>query len=185
MRISSYGWLRNRGQVSITRTAPGTNYHFVQRDSKDLSVDSEFVAERDPVRWFHIDGEHSAPALALDLQLADKLLHSQGVVVVDDLFSFSYPQVTKAVHQYESRHPASFTMFLCGFNQGFFCRPNMAELYRIYVESSLFSDLSARGHNNVTIWKTASDRDMGCFGITRIYGDRKYRGPDWDENLVP
>jgi predicted O-methyltransferase YrrM len=58
-----------------------------------------------PVRFFHIDGEHSRAALTKDLELASAALAPSGVIVLDDMLHPGYPTLMVAVHEYLQRHP--------------------------------------------------------------------------------
>ena len=58
-----------------------------------------------PVRFFHIDGEHSRAALTRDLELATAVLAPGGVIVLDDMLHPGYPTLMVAVHEYLGRHP--------------------------------------------------------------------------------
>ena len=55
------------------------------------------AAELGPVRWFHIDGEHTDEAVSNDLDMAHDLLGRDGIVCMDDFFSMRYIQVTQAL----------------------------------------------------------------------------------------
>lgn len=58
----------------------------------------DLVAQRPrKVRLFSVDGEHTAAAVAHDLQVAEASLTEDGVVVIDDLFHTWSPEVTEAV----------------------------------------------------------------------------------------
>jgi hypothetical protein len=59
----------------------------------------------EPVRLFHIDGEHSRAALARDLELATAVLAPGGVIVIDDMLHPGYPTLVIAVDEYLRRRP--------------------------------------------------------------------------------
>ena len=58
-----------------------------------------------PIRMFHVDGEHSRKALALDLELATAALAPGGLIVLDDMLHPGYPTLMVAVQEYLERHP--------------------------------------------------------------------------------
>ena len=58
-----------------------------------------------PVRFFHIDGEHSRAALTKDLELATAVLAPAGLIVLDDMLHPGYPTLMVAVQDYLGRHP--------------------------------------------------------------------------------
>ena len=58
-----------------------------------------------PVRFIHVDGEHSQAALTKDLELATAVIGDGGVIVLDDMLHPGYPTLMVAVHAYLERHP--------------------------------------------------------------------------------
>jgi predicted O-methyltransferase YrrM len=58
-----------------------------------------------PVRFVHIDGEHSHECLSHDLELAHRALHPSGVIALDDMLHPGYPTLIVAVLDYLKRHP--------------------------------------------------------------------------------
>jgi len=57
------------------------------------------------VRFWHLDGDHSRDQLLADLALAEKTLHPQGMIVLDDMLHPGYPLLIVAVHEWLERHP--------------------------------------------------------------------------------
>lgn len=80
-------------------------------DTGKLSVD-EFagLTGRGPLRFIHIDGEHSPEALTHDLALAHDRLHPQGLICLDDMLHPSYPFLVVTVHAYLVAHPEMCVM---------------------------------------------------------------------------
>jgi predicted O-methyltransferase YrrM len=58
-----------------------------------------------PARFIHIDGEHSYDNLKKELALAHAVLHSRGVICVDDMLHPGYPTLITAVLDYLDTHP--------------------------------------------------------------------------------
>ena len=58
-----------------------------------------------PVRFVHIDSHHSRECLTNDLELVGPLLHSDGIMCLDDMLHPGYPMMTLAVLEYFTRHP--------------------------------------------------------------------------------
>lgn len=56
-------------------------------------------------RLFHLDGDHTRPSLAHDLELATSVLCPGGLIVLDDMLHPGYPMLMVAVHEYLQRHP--------------------------------------------------------------------------------
>lgn len=57
-----------------------------------------------PVRFFHIDGDHTPKALKHDLDLAYANMHEKGVICLDDMLHPGFPLLTVAVHEWLEQH---------------------------------------------------------------------------------
>lgn len=58
-----------------------------------------------PLRFIHIDGEHSRVALGRDLALATACLAEGGLIVLDDMLHPGYPTLVVAVQDYLAANP--------------------------------------------------------------------------------
>jgi hypothetical protein len=74
-------------------------------NSRDLSPDDVRKMLGGPVRFWHLDGDHSRDQLTLDLDLALATLHPQGMIVLDDMLHPGYPLLVVAVYEWMERHP--------------------------------------------------------------------------------
>ena len=169
---------------TISRLVPKARCKYLQETSQLLPRYPVLKETLGSFRWIHIDGEHSSEAVAGDLRLAADLVCSRGIVVVDDFFSPSYPQVTQSVFQFIAGRPAPLSLILCGFQKGYLCRPTAARTYLDYIRSSLHRDLTDRQCGAFTIWKTTEPADMNTFGVTDRFLEFDYRGPDWDQTGI-
>jgi predicted O-methyltransferase YrrM len=88
------------GRFGVDRTAVA----IIKGDSADLTPDDIADASGGPVRFFHIDGEHSRAALTRDLDLALATLHPEGVICLDDMLHPGYPLLAVAVHDWLARN---------------------------------------------------------------------------------
>jgi hypothetical protein len=127
----------------------------------------------------------SGQAVANDLDVGNRLLGDRGIIAIDDFMDCQYPQVTRQTFEYLSSHRSDLQLFLCGFNKGYMCRPEAARLYLTFLKESFYGEMSGRGHNQVTIFKTAYPSDMNCFGIGNRREGWDYWGPDDDETTIP
>jgi hypothetical protein len=57
------------------------------------------------VRFFHIDGEHTADHLSKDLRLAFAVLDPKGVICLDDMLHPGYPLLALTVDEFLRAHP--------------------------------------------------------------------------------
>jgi len=75
-------------------------------DTRDMSVaDIRSKLNDRPVRFFHIDGDHSDVCLAKDLELATAVLHPNGIISLDDMLHPGYPTLVATVMRYLKDHP--------------------------------------------------------------------------------
>lgn len=63
------------------------------------------LGDTQPVRFWHIDGDHSRESLTIDLDLAYATMHPQGILCLDDMLHPGYPLLVVAVHEWLERHP--------------------------------------------------------------------------------
>ena len=73
--------------------------------SRDLTPDAVREALGGPVRFWHIDGDHTRDSLRADLALAAASLHAQGILCLDDMLHPGYPWLTTAVHDWLAANP--------------------------------------------------------------------------------
>ncbi len=134
-------------------------------------------------RWLHIDGEHTARAVRNDLEIAHRLLGKEGIVAIDDFFSWLYPQITESVMRYLREFPDNFSLFLCGFNKAYLARPHFVHQYLEFCHERLPAALELRGQT-VTVAKTTFAGEMNTFGVGPRMQDRALRGPDWEPDKI-
>ena len=151
---------------------------YIKEKSVTLHRGSDRLAFRRTFRWFHIDGEHTAQAVASDLAIAHELLADEGIICIDDFLNPAYPQITAATFAFLQSHPHDLTLFACGYNKGYLARPMQARHYSEMIRTSLAAELRKRGITDFTLWKTSPSSDFNCWGIHFRYGDRDYRGLD-------
>lgn len=88
-----------------------------------------------PVRFFHIDGDHSHEPLLKDLALATALMHPQGLICLDDMLHPGYPFLVVTVEHYLRAHPQMRLMCIIdredivGAAKFIICHKDMTGLY--------------------------------------------------------
>jgi len=152
--------------------------------SQNLRTDPRLHPLAGTFRWIHIDGEHTGRAVTNDLEIAANLLSHDGVVCLDDFMSPAYPQITAATFAFLEQHRDDFTLFLTGFNKGYLCRTTQAQVYLRFLQQKLFDELTRRGVDDVTVWKSTDPADMNCFGMTAKLLQFDSRGPDWAPDTI-
>ena len=83
----------------------GDRYVAIKADIRSLKPADFTGVLGGPIRFFHIDGDHSREALLADLALAEAVLHPQGMICLDDMLHPGYPLLIVAVHEWLERHP--------------------------------------------------------------------------------
>ena len=135
---------------------------FVKCDSQELLGRPE--VEGRTFRWIHIDTEHTAPALRADLDLAHQVLTDDGVVCLDDIFLWLYPQLTDEMYRYVRAHPDRFSLFLVGYNKAFLARPGQMHAYMEACHKGLIDELEQVGIRSC-LARTARIGEYQGFGI--------------------
>lgn len=169
--------------LTAARPAPGVEFITVHGDSRQLAINPLVAETFRAHRWIHIDGEHSASAVTNDMRIANQLLASDGVLAIDDFFSWLYPQVTEAVLRYVRQFPDDFALFLCGFNKAYLARPHFVHNYLRFCAEELPGALEARGHET-TVAKTTFPAEMNVFGVGPRFPGKALRGPDWEDTVI-
>jgi len=85
-------------------------------------------------RFIHIDGGHRPADVVNDLQVAERALLADGIVVVDDPFNPSWPGVGEGLYDYFARQPRAFAPIVIGGNKAYFVREAATERYRPWLE---------------------------------------------------
>jgi hypothetical protein len=110
-----------------------------------------------PIRFMHIDGAHGYDAVAHDLRLVKPLLHTGGILCLDDVLHPQFPELTVAVSDFLKSSPG-FHLFAVIDRESFaasckflICRDNFVETYKtalrthfadhvMHQQSSFFGD---------------------------------------------
>lgn len=90
--------------------------------------------EKRRFRWIHIDAGHDLKDVAYDLTRFVPLLSTDGIVVLDDVFQWRWPEVTEAIQAYFTSRRDEFSPLIMGFNKITFCRKDMHARYLKEIE---------------------------------------------------
>ena len=132
------------------------------------------------VRWMHIDGEHTGPAVWAELEIANQIVNAQGLVVIDDFFSPRYPANTTEVVRYLEKNPFHFRLLAVAFNKAYLVRPDARPRYMDFVAGKL-SDTLLGYDCKSTLWKTTGGWDTDAVGVTGfVDAAGTIAGPDTD-----
>jgi hypothetical protein len=89
------------------------------RDSLDLTDGdvARIETEYGRFRWFSVDGGHTVGHAINDIQIAERLTASGGIVVVDDYTNSDWPGVNEGVARHFILGNPRFVPLICGFNK--------------------------------------------------------------------
>ena len=141
--------------------------------SADLPAKLDLQAMHQTVRWFHIDGEHTGTAVYRELELANRIVNADGIVVIDDFFSPRYPANTTEVIRYLEKNPFHFRLLAVGFNKGYLCRPESLPRYMDFMASGMSRALGLRRQDD-----DLQDHRAVGHRCRRHHRLRRRRGPD-------
>jgi hypothetical protein len=79
-------------------------YQAWKGNSSRMTVEEFKTRVTRPVRFLHIDGDHSPEALAHDLELALSVIHPEGLICLDDMLHPGYPFLVTAVNDWLASH---------------------------------------------------------------------------------
>lgn len=137
----------------------------ISAPSSALPARLDLRAMHQSVRWMHLDGEHTGPAVYGELELAHQIVRPDGLVVIDDFFSPRYPANTTEAVRYLEKNPFHFRLFAVGFNKAYLCRPESLARYTDFAAARLSDALLAYGCKT-TLFKTTGAFDTDAIGIT-------------------
>jgi hypothetical protein len=105
LAIDHFAWpdpgVRGRFEANLAaHGVPAGRVVVRQGDSRLLTPRRLIAALGGPVRFFHVDGEHTAEHLAGDLRLAAAAAAPEGVVALDDMLHPGYPTLALTVHAF-------------------------------------------------------------------------------------
>lgn len=132
-------------------------------DTAKLSpADFSRVTGGAPLRFIHIDGDHTPAALTQDLSLAHASLHPQGLICVDDMLHPAFPFLVVVVHDYLKQHPEMRLMCvidrvdIIGAPKFLLCRADAVQLYErdlmdVFKTQHLTIGADAMGHLGVVL----------------------------------
>ena len=132
------------GSPLLQRLQANTDAHGLARDryspcsydtGKLSAAEFASLTGGEPLRFIHIDGDHTAEALTQDLSLAHACLHRQGLICVDDMLHPAFPFLVVVVHDYLQRNPDMRLMCvidredIVGAPKFILCRADAVHLY--------------------------------------------------------
>ena len=108
--------------VALWSTTDGLVLH--QGDSTKLEPAVLTEKAGGPIRFFSVDGGHTAEIVYSDMRLAEETLAEGGIVIADDIFNQQWPGVAVGTLKYLD-DGAKLAPFAIGFNKVYFTQPRV------------------------------------------------------------
>ena len=157
--------------------------HMENFDSFQLQRHPGLTDQFGKFRFVHIDGEHSAAAVQEDLATAHAYGSREVMVSVDDILSWTYPQLTESLFRYVRDNPDHFSLFLIGHNKAYLARPSYVHEYLKYCREELIPRLERIGVD-AQLTKSSYPAELNAFGIGPRLDGAAYRGLDHDNSII-
>jgi hypothetical protein len=119
---------RERFLANLTRHASPDNLEIIQRSSLEV-LPEDIVSRAGSCRLFSVDGGHTEACTINDLMLAERAIGDRGVVVLDDYFNPSWPDVSTGAARYFLHPQAELKPFAITPNKLFLARPAWHSFY--------------------------------------------------------
>lgn len=113
----------------------GENTQIVAGDSTAIRLHDVISS---PVRFFSIDGGHTAEHTISDLNAVNDILHPEGVVILDDILNHHWLGVIEGVAEFLGRKP-TLLPFAIGHNKLFMARLSHVDRYAELFRSSPYA----------------------------------------------
>ncbi|MGL4636639.1 MAG: class I SAM-dependent methyltransferase [Beijerinckiaceae bacterium] len=114
--------------ANIARYATAENLEIIQRSSLDVTRE-DILSQVGACRLFSIDGGHTEECTLNDLRLAERSLMDGGVVILDDYFNPSWPDVSTGAARYFLETGSRLRPFAISPNKLFLARPENHAFY--------------------------------------------------------
>lgn len=100
-------------------------------DSLDVSIAdvSAILAKYKKFGLFSIDGGHAAENMANDFRIAQEVTAQEGLILIDDFFSYDWPGVTEAIMKEFHSGTPKFVPFFLAANKLFLCGASTYPMY--------------------------------------------------------
>ena len=111
-------------------------YTALKANTRDLRIEDITAALGGPVRFWHIDGDHTRKSLWVDLDLCSAVMHPQGILCLDDMLHPGYPLMVTGVFEWLQRNPEMRVLAvldredIVAAAKFLLCRADAVELYQ-------------------------------------------------------
>jgi hypothetical protein len=106
----------------------GRNTQIISGDSTDSGLQLAKTIEPGSLRFFSVDGGHSAEHTISDLKIASQLVANEGVVILDDVSNHHWLGVIEGAHIFLATRP-TLVPFGIGANKMYLAKISYQKLY--------------------------------------------------------
>jgi Methyltransferase domain len=135
-----------------------------QCDSLSLTVPTLPSVFKSPVRVFSIDGGHTVQHVISDMTIAQEVLASRGVVMLDDFFGPVWPSVTEGFFKYMNTHNRRLAPFLVFQNKLFLTTFSEHDSILTSLRSFLDRSIGDEIHSERWRYSALCGLKVLCFG---------------------
>lgn len=128
--------------------------------TQEAGITTEY---RYDTRFLHIDASHAGYNAYNDLELADKFISRNGILVMDDWRTACYPDISEAFYKYTFVHPNSFKILLITESKMYACRPCEHANYMWRIDTKLIPFMRENYNKELAIFKTKNFIDAGKY----------------------
>jgi predicted O-methyltransferase YrrM len=140
---------------------------------KFRDVFAGYDARRHSFRFIHIDASHNYRATFAELQMADELLASRGIIALDDFVNLDYSQNMAAIFKYLYTAPTDLTVFLVTNEKGYLCRKADFAFYVGFILGQFVAEMGSRGVPDCYLARTDVEPEYGpVHARTRLPGEQ-------------
>jgi predicted O-methyltransferase YrrM len=137
------------------------------------AVHTGYEAQRRSFRFIHIDASHNYRATFAELQMADELLGTRGVVALDDFVNLDYSQNLAAIFKYLYTTPTDLKLFLVTNEKGYLCRKADFAFYVDFILNGFIAEMGSRDVEDCFLARTDVDPEYGpVYARTRLPGEQ-------------
>lgn len=123
----------------------GRNTVIIEGDSTDPGLKLDQIIEPGSLRFFSIDGGHTPTHVMNDLQIANKLISNEGIVIVDDILNHWWTGVLEGYVNFAATKPTLVPIAM-GHNKLYMCKLSYYKYYLDIMNSIDFNGPKSIGN---------------------------------------
>lgn len=109
----------------------------IKKDSARLTRPDFYRGKKGGIRFFSIDGSHTAAHTSSDLAIGAQLLSQGGIICLDDFYNPDWPGVQEGFYRFLATALADIAPFAYGNHKLYLCKPEYHNRYLNFVEHDL------------------------------------------------